>query len=228
MTASNRDSEVFCNAEWHLRAYPYAIGIYALAMHLTKGGERDFYLSQPQVVSFYGWNIKTVKKAFKVVRAAGLFELRKNGVGGTGKGNFASVYHVVKHSELKPGKCRQESTGPSEGAGPYCSTDRPIIGRPTGPRDGPLVSDVVSVKLPNPTLASDSHRSTASQKSNVNPIPIPEDFCADESNQRFARQHGLNLEEEVAAFYDLHGAIGNERRNWQSVFRNHLEHVVFG
>ena len=36
MTASNRDSEVFWNADGHLRAYPYAIGIYALAMHLTR------------------------------------------------------------------------------------------------------------------------------------------------------------------------------------------------
>ena len=217
MTTSLDSEGVFCNAEWHLRANPYAIGIYALAMHLTKGGERVFYLSQPQVAAYYGWNVKTVKKAFKVLRAAGLFVLVKNGVGGTGKGNFASVYRVVKHSELKTGNCR--STGPLH------SIDRPILGQATGPSDGPLVSTQSPQQSPSPSL-SDGFTSSASPlegKTNGNPAPLPQTFRPDLNNEQFATQNGLNLEEELAAFSDLHLSIGNERKNWQSVFRKHLE-----
>lgn len=61
---------------------------------------------------------------------------------------------------------------------------------------------------------------------NPNPIPIPEDFQPDAINKRYAKKNGLNLEEEVAAFSDLHGSIGNERKNWQAVFRKHLDNAA--
>jgi hypothetical protein len=59
---------------------------------------------------------------------------------------------------------------------------------------------------------------------NTNPVPkeLPEDFRPDACNERYAKKNGLDLEEELAAFGDMHRSIGNERKNWQAVFRKHL------
>jgi hypothetical protein len=80
---------------------------------------------------------------------------------------------------------------------------------------------------PNPPVAERrTTRILASPEINTNinstPVPLPEDFRPDASNERYARKQGLDLEEELAAFGDLHRSIGNERKNWQKVFRRNL------
>jgi hypothetical protein len=67
---------------------------------------------------------------------------------------------------------------------------------------------------------------TGSLRSKTNPNPIleelDENFQPDASNRRYARMQGLNLEEELAAFKDIHGSLGNKRENWQKVLRKWL------
>jgi len=90
------------------------------------------------------------------------------------------------------------------------------------------VSDTEGVPKTDQRLPVASRRITsvsASPGTNPNttePQPLPENFQSDESNIRYAKKQGLNLEEELTLFMELHGSIGNERRNWQKVFRKWL------
>ena len=123
----------------------------------------------------------------------------------------------------------------------------PATGSYPLPTTGTLVSDQSPKESTNPprtSFAPASQDSASPQKVNtntnnntflgrgkINPNPaplreIPDGFRPDESNVRYADKHGLNLKEEVASFSDLHGSIGNERSNWQAVFREHLKQAA--
>jgi hypothetical protein len=81
----------------------------------------------------------------------------------------------------------------------------------------------------NETPGAERRTSQASLRTtnpNSNPNPLPEPFEADENNRRYAKKNGLNLQGELDGFVALHGSIGSERKNWQSVFRRHLVNAV--
>src|SRR5580698_2301990 len=99
-TAAAHRPRIHCSAEWHLRESPRAIAIYNLALRLTGGGKREFMLSQPQLATYFDWDIKTVRDAFVALRKTGLFKLLRGGTGGEGQANFANVYAVITHSKL--------------------------------------------------------------------------------------------------------------------------------
>lgn len=232
---------LYCSSEWHLRKSPRAFQIYSLALRLTKGGSKEFYVSQPQLAEYFGWDLKTVRTAFAALRDSGLFEQLRRGTGG-GKGqlNFANVYSVLTHSRFarnttnacwpqarSPQECRvnhkrgaeKEKTGrpplPETGASPLPETGTLIFDKSTNkstiPSRGDGLKRLASPEKEEPTLSL---------------ALLPEDFQPDISNEQFAKGKGLDLEEELAIFSDLHRAIGNERPNWQSVFREHLKNTA--
>lgn len=47
---------IHCCTEWHLRANPRAAVIYSMALHVTNGGQRPFYMSKPKIAKFLGWS----------------------------------------------------------------------------------------------------------------------------------------------------------------------------
>ncbi len=216
-----------------MRDDPRAFLIYSLALRITDGGKSEFYVSQRQLTKYFGWDIKTVRNAFRALREGGLFKLLREGRGSEGGLKFAGVYSVVPHSKLgMKDKCKPVNAAPlqmqyTEGMG----EDFPQGGGGTGGRDGgkvgTLVSDVVSEESTSPSFASLTPDlpdfPAAPGKPKTNPKELPENFQPDISNQQLAKRNGLNLEEETATFMDLHGAIGNERSNWQSVFCQHLK-----
>jgi hypothetical protein len=75
--------------------------------------------------------------------------------------------------------------------------------------------------------ASPDQNDFASLEINPNSTPepeeLPEGFEPDAVNNRYAKQNGLDLEEELAAFGDIHRSHGNKRRNWQAVFHKYLK-----
>lgn len=75
-----------------------------------------------------------------------------------------------------------------------------------------------------------SRRTPTASLRSVEPTPnttaepelLPENFQPDDSNVRYAKKQGLDLEGERTLFVELHGAVGNQRENWQKVFRKWL------
>lgn len=108
--AANLGSEyavpIHCSSEWHMRGNPRAFLIYSLALRITDGGKNEFYLSQSQLARYFGWDVKTVRTAFRALCDEGLFKMLRRGRGGNGMPDFASVYQVIPHSRLgAPQKC---------------------------------------------------------------------------------------------------------------------------
>jgi len=71
--------------------------------------------------------------------------------------------------------------------------------------------------------------SFAPDRDSFAPLPkteLPDDFSPDAINVRFSRKRGLEIEHELTVFRDLHLSLGNERSNWQAVFRKHLEYAA--
>jgi predicted ArsR family transcriptional regulator len=83
-----------------LRHCPRASAIYTVALRITKGGKNPFRVSNRNLAKYFGWHPETVREAMKALRQSGLFVLLRNGTGGEGRQNFASVYQVRTHSEL--------------------------------------------------------------------------------------------------------------------------------
>jgi len=83
-------------------------------------------------------------------------------------------------------------------------------------------------KLARSLIVKERTTLVASQTQNPEPIlkELSEDFQPDGGNRDYAAKYGLDLEEELAAFSDMHRSIGNERRNWNQVFQAHLANVV--
>jgi hypothetical protein len=84
----HREQKLTCGVEWHLRQHPRAFGVYRLALDLA--GEKMFAMSPSQVAAFFGWDVKTVRSAFKVLVNLGWFA--PTGIVG--------AYRAVPHSEL--------------------------------------------------------------------------------------------------------------------------------
>jgi hypothetical protein len=257
---------IYCSSEWHLRDNPRAFMMYSLALRLTEGGKNDFFLSQPQLAQYFGWDVKTVRAAFRALLKSGLFKLLRGGRGGNGQANFANVYSVLTHSALsrtgqhpcwalpesgtltyEDAGAKGEETDQKSGRGKVGRCDLPETGRNPLPETGTLVSDESANKFTNPSQSAGLKPASPNQDQpvaerriitalpsfnvnpNTNPVPqeLPEDFRPDQSNERYAKKNGLDLEEELAAFGDLHRSIGNERKNWQAVFRKHLINAAF-
>lgn len=90
-----------CSTEWHLRQNPRAAVLYALAMHLTDGGERPFYLSTYQVGEYFNWSRHSTIEAFHHCIEQGAFILLSKGHGGKkGTENFSNTYQVITHRKL--------------------------------------------------------------------------------------------------------------------------------
>src|SRR5579859_4373915 len=81
---------------------------------------------------------------------------------------------------------------------------------------GTLVSDVVSEVISKPIFSTKmdgdlaSHlNSKTNTNTNTNPSSkkkeLPHNFHPDPSNEQFAKSNGLDLNDELDAFYDLHG-----------------------
>jgi hypothetical protein len=220
-----------------MRRNPRAFMIYSRALRLTKGGKNQYYESQPRVAAYFGWNIKTVRKAIRALLRAGLFDLLREGRGGNGQLNYASVYRVIKHPELRKadncrpsGNDRLESHGAKDGSDPV-----PVFGTQSLPSTGTLVSEQSAKESSSPSqaaLAPGITNSASPQKVKTNPslLPkkkeLPESFRPDQNNVQFAMQNGLDLEEELAEFSDMHRSIGNERSNWQAVFHQWLANAL--
>ena len=150
MARTANPPRVHCNVEWHLRSHPRANSVYGLALHVTKG-KGPFYLSVHQVGDFFGWDVKTVRAAFRTLRDCGFFTLIRRGSGGIGQVSLANVYSVTTHSKLPKDKypCRPlpeigslVSLADAQGRGKTGSTPLPETGslRPL-PETGSLVSD---------------------------------------------------------------------------------------
>lgn len=224
--AAANPPRIHCSAEWHLRDNPRAIGIYTLACRITKSGQKgSFYLSQPQVAQYFGWNLKTVRAAFKAVRDSGLFTLLRSGSGGDGHANYANIYDVVTHSKLskdnhpcrplpetgtlvyKPKAREQGKTGGGaengRGAPPETGTLRGL------PGTGTLVYDS--------TIESTSDAAAPGNQSSASPrkfTEYPADFQPDDDNRELAKKLRLNLEESLQAFKDFHQSKANRHVNW--------------
>jgi hypothetical protein len=249
-TPGSNESGLLCSAEWHLRDHTYACTIYNFAMHITDGGKREFYVSQPRLAKYFGWDPKTVRAACKVLVRQGFFELLRKGTGGAGRENFANVYTVFTHSQLAA--ARPDLCLPLPSTGTLCSDnpkqvpttgtlffDNPSAHKKQVPANGPeqvpangtLFSDHAPNKI-LPSLASrapDLSSSASPQKVKRKPqIELPETFRPDIVSEQFAKRHNLDLEEELAAFSDLHLSIGNKRSNWQAVFYRHLVNAAGG
>lgn len=236
---SDRFPPIFCSSEWHLRDNPRAFMIYSLALRITEGGKNEFYLSQPQLAQYFNWDVKTVRTAFRALRAEGLFKLLREGRGGNGQANFASVYRVIPHSQLGsatecwptvvPDRHRTDTELMPGDRGKTGSTPLPKTGAYPLPKTGTLVSEDSTKKSTNPSQSAGlaCSASPLKGKTNVNRSPLPEGFRPDPSNEQYAKRHNLDLEDELSAFSDLHLSIGNERKNWQAVFRNHLVNAAF-
>jgi hypothetical protein len=199
--------------------------VYSLALRLTEGGKNEFFLSQTQLAQYFGWDVKTVRSAFRALRDAGMLRLLRGGRGGDGRANLANIYQVLTHSKLA-------STGkylcwllPDAEAEPSRGEDGrehlPKTGRSPLPETGILVSEESTNESTNPSQSAGLQLVAPSIKTNPK-SELTEDFCPDASNERYAKKNGLDLKEELAAFSDFHRSIGNERRNWQAVFRTHL------
>src|SRR5207302_6895415 len=159
----------------------------------------------------------------------------------------SAEYQALSHDEwakLHPGLCNVEwmpTNAPTSQPVPRAGLTGPTGGTNPVPRAGHNlmlnlnlkeleypVSDTEGEPNTDQPLPVASRRITsvsASPGTNPNttePHPLPENFQSDESNIRYAKKQGLNLEEELTLFMELHGSNGNERRNWQKVFRKWL------
>ena len=239
--ATANPPRIHCNAEWHLRANARAIGIYGLALHITKA-KRPFFLSQPQVAEFFGWNLKTVRAAFKALRDSGLFTLVRSGSGGgDGHANYANVYTVTTHSKLAKEKhpCRplpetgtlvfkaeQEQQGknryplPETGRGPLPETG--TLG--PQPETGTLVYESTS-KSTSDAVAPENQPSASPLKPKGKFSDFPKDFQPNDANRALASKLGLDIKESRDAFEDYHIHKGDRSREWNRAFNGWLRNA---
>lgn len=232
--ATANPPRIHCSAEWHLRDNPRAIGIYTLACHITKGGSKgNFFLSQPQVAQYFGWDLKTVRTAFKAVRDAGLFTLLRKGSGGDGHANYANIYDVVTHSKLPKDK-HPCWTLPENGTLVYKSKAKDQRKTGGGVRNGrgPLPETGTLRDLPETgtlgyesTSKSTSDASASENQSSASPgkfTHYPEDFQPNDNNRALASKLGLDIKESLAAFEDYHISKGDRSRDWSRSFNSWL------
>ena len=218
-TAAAHRPRIHCSAEWHLRESPRAIAIYHLALRLTGGGKREFMLSQPQLATYFDWDIKTVRDAFVALRGSGLFKLLRGGTGGDGQANFANVYGVITHSKLPKADhwVMQEVVAQPEqelvGEGENGRGGLPETGRGGLPKTGTLVYEQSTSNL----RGSDAMAS-ANQSASPTPKPkhsyFPSNFAPNDNNRALARKLSVNLQESFQAFTDYCLSNGTRHVDW--------------
>jgi hypothetical protein len=233
--AANRP-RIYCSAEWHLRDNPRAGLIHTLALHLTDSGRAEFFVSQPHVAEYFGWNLKTVKAAFAALRESGLFVLLRSGKGGAGQGNFASVYRVLSHSQLSKTAhpCREAGMGPKTGSlvsstsSPENGPDPKIPAHGAGVRQniGPKTGSLVSDESPKESTSSDAdapvNQSSASPTSKAKFSYFPSNFAPSDDNRALASKLGVNLRDSVQAFTDYCLSTGTRRVDWHRALNTWL------
>jgi hypothetical protein len=133
----------------------------------------------------------------------------------------SAVKKNAKHP-VKTGHCEESATDPC--AEERTETSEKILSYPSLNTSAP--SNGENEKETPGAERRTSQASLRTPNPNSNPNPLPEPFEADENNRRYAKKNGLNLQWELDGFVALHGSIGSERKNWQSVFRRHLVNAV--
>jgi hypothetical protein len=218
---------IHCNAEWHLRDNPRAHLIYTMGLSIAKG-TGSFYASQPQLAEFFGWDLKTVRAAFKALRAAGLFTLLRSGRGGNGQGGFANSYAVTTHSKLAKNKypCRPL---PETGALPLPETgvlndqtpSQKLVGDPSQkPAGDPYQKPVPYSPKYSPNNSS-SDAITPGKKSAASPAKpayFPANFIPNDENRALAKELGLDIESALISFSEHHKAKGDKMVDWYYSF----------
>ena len=237
--SSDQQSGLFCSSEWHLRDNPCAFLIYALALRVTGGGKTEFFVSQPRLAHYFQLNLKTVKTAFKALRDSGLFVLLRSGRGGDGRGNYASVYRVLTHSQLsrtgeyhclddqdgmgpETGSLVSDTTSPENGTDPKLSAHGTVFRQFMGPETGSLVSDKSTRESTSSDAAASDHLPSAPPAPKPKYSHFPSNFAPNEESRALASKLGLNLMESLPAFRDHHLSKGDRSMDWNSAFNGWL------
>lgn len=219
---------IHCNAEWHLRENPRAHLIYTMGLSIAKG-TGSFYASQPQLAEFFGWDLKTVRTAFKALRIAGLFTLLRGGRGANGQGGFANSYAVTTHSKLAKDKypCRPlPETGalplPETGALNDQTPSQKLVGDPYRKLAGdPSQKPVPYSPKYSPNNSSSSDAIAPGKKSaatHAKPTYFPANFIPNDENRALAKELGLDIEPALISFTEHHKAKGDRMMDWNYSF----------
>lgn len=233
MAKAANPPRIQCNAEWHLRENPRAIGIYGLALHITKA-KRPFFLSQPQVAEFFDWDLKTVRAAFKALRDSGLFTLLRKGSGsGNGHANYANVYSVTTHSNLakdqhpcRPlpetgtlvSKAKENNEGKTGGGSKNGRGGLPETGTLIAlPETGTLVSDSPIKSYSDAGAPGKQTPATPGKAS-----PFPDDFTPDDEDRALAEKHGVDIDDALTRFEYYYRGKGTRMADWHASFKGWL------
>lgn len=151
-------------------------------------------------------------------------------------GHYSSAeYKALSHEEWRqrnPGAC-EALTCPSSGTGDDMYKEAAALFGPSArpvPFSGCDQSHLTSEPVPpvghnlNNLSISKVRRKGASGQ----PRALPSNFEANPSNRLYAQMQGIDIDPVVLQFRELHGAIGNRRKNWQAVLRRHLTNIVEG
>jgi hypothetical protein len=233
-----------CNAEWHLRENPRAYLIYTMALSISKG-TGSFYVSQPQIAAFFGWDLKTVRAAFKALRASGLITLLHGGSGGNGHPSLANVYSVTIHSKLPKDKypCRplpetgtlfHKADQAAQGKTGIYSYQKPST--PSQDLAGGGYQKPVPYSTNNSTYNSSaaiesgknrypqtdaiaSKNNTASPKGKSS---LPEDFTPNDEDRALADKLGIDIEDSLTRFRLYHKGKGSRMADWHCALQGWL------
>jgi hypothetical protein len=205
---------------------------YGVTLHNYKyvDEEGNVHILNPKPLILAPKKTRAQKKTTKHPAKTGQGERKPGAEGGGGEAEVVSQRVSQRVSQKKTaeppvntGHCGDSATERvAEGVAE--SVDK-ILYKTSLNSSAPLCGEMKSKENP-PGLRRARQASLRTTNTNPNPIPIPEPFEADENNRRFAMKNGLNLQWELDGFIALHGSIGNERRNWQAVFRRHLANAV--
>ncbi len=223
---------IHCNAEWHLRDNPRAIGIYTLAMHLTKDTEgATFFLSQPQIAKFFGWSLTAVKAAFRLLKKSGLFMLVTKGRGGDVRcADFANAYMVRTHAELpkdgkpcyvKPEKVPRAENDPRSKDTLGVKRPSPRAENSPSPRaeNDPLVYEESTKKSSSSDAAApDNPPSASPTRGKPKFSELPDDFEPNDENRALAGKLGVDVKKSLPVFKDYHLGQGDRKKDWNKSF----------
>jgi len=222
-----------CNAEWHLRDNPRAHLIYTMGLSIAKG-TGSFYASQPQLAEFFGWDLKTVRTAFKALRDSGLFTLLRSGRGGNGQAGFANSYAVTTHSKLAKDKypCRPlPETGALKDQTPSQKPVGDPSQEPVGDPSQKLAGDPSQKPVPYSPKYSPSYSPIYSSSDAIapgkepaatpgKPTYFPANFVPNDDNRALAKQLGLDIGTALISFKEYHEAKGDKMANWNSALNS--------
>jgi hypothetical protein len=228
---------IHCNAEWHLRENQRAYLIYTIALRIAKG-TGSFFVSQPRLAEFFGWDLKTVRAAFKALRDSGLLTLLRGGRGGDGQASFANVYSVTTHAKLskfehpcrplpETGTLTNKAEDRSQGKNRYPIPETGTGGLPETGRGGLPETGILIYK--RSTRESTNSEAVAS-KNQPSATPgkhtyFPSTFAPNDDNRANAQKLRLNLEQELIAFKEFHLSKGNRFIDWHFALNTWLRNA---